>query len=419
MTRTFRHTQLALLLLIVTAVCLPLLLFKGETNYTADEREFYLPAIRQISAHWPQLDLMRDSLSATPPGYPYFLASLSKIIGEERTSLRIVNLIVSLGVLVILWASWPSGISPALRMAAILPLAGSNFFIKSASYVVTDNAALLTVVATLCLTLLARSPNALPVSGVAAALGVFLRQLNFWLEAPLLLRLFRTRSPLHWWPALLPFTVLLWLIQAWGGLVPPAWASALHRGVFPAAGAYQLAVLGVLGGFYYFAARPDWRTDLSSRWVVMGGVFGLLVALIAPTTPDFAAGRWGGYLWELAALLPRIGTASWLFLLLSPIGGVILVLLTRQLWAVLGAERALIWLATLLAFMVTGLANRQIFHRYYEPTLLVLLFIWLILAQRSHPAPSSRSRPEVLYVLGVFQISVTFLTAHARTFGLF
>jgi hypothetical protein len=419
MNRAFRHIRLTLLLLMVTAVCLPLLLFKGETNYTADESAFYMPAVRQITAHWPQLDLQRDSLSATPPGYPYFLASLGKIIGGDRTSLRFVNLFVSLGVLVVLWMAWPSGVSPGLQLAAILPLAGSNFFIKSASYVVTDNASLLIVAATLCLTLVAGNPSALPVAGAAAALGVFLRQINFWLEAPLLLRLFRTRAPLHWWPALLPFALLLWLVQAWGGLVPPAWASVLHRGVFPAAGAYQLAVFGCLGGCYYLAGRPDWRNDLSSRWVALGGVLGLTAALVGPTTPDVAAGRWGGYLWELSARLPQIGTASSLFLLLSPVGGVILALLTRRLWTVIGAERALIWLATVLAFMATGLVNRQIFHRYYEPTFLVLLFVWLILVQKSPTERSSRPRPQALYALGLLQIVVTLLTAHARTFGLF
>jgi len=92
-----------------------------------------------------------------------------------------------------------------------------------------------------------------------------------------------------------------------------------------------------------------------------------------------------------------------------------LALLARQLWRAAGADLTWLWLSAIGAFMVTGLTNRQIFHRYYEPTLLVLLFLWMILLRKDAP---TRSRPGALYGLGAFQLMITLITAHGRTFGL-
>jgi len=56
--------------LVFGGLCLPLVLCDRSSNYSGDEAAFYLPAIRQIRANWPALDLRRDCLSATAPGYP-------------------------------------------------------------------------------------------------------------------------------------------------------------------------------------------------------------------------------------------------------------------------------------------------------------------------------------------------------------
>ena len=80
-------------------LCLPLLVSDRVTNYTFDESNYHLPAIRQIRAHWPRLDLLADSLSATAPGYQYALATASFVTTSHRLPLRLVNFAVSLGVL--------------------------------------------------------------------------------------------------------------------------------------------------------------------------------------------------------------------------------------------------------------------------------------------------------------------------------
>ncbi len=410
----FRRHRLALLLLFFTAVCLPLLLHKKETKYTFDETSFHLPAIQQIRGHWPRLDLNADSLSATAPGYQYLLAGISLFTGPDKITLRLVNLGLSLSVLLVLWFAWPRGTDDALRLAALMPLAACNFFVKSASYIVTDNAALLAVAGSLCLSLLGRTPGALPGAGVIAALAVFCRQINLWLEAPLLLRLLRTTRPIHWWPALLPLAVLGWLVHAWGGLVPPAWTSHHRGGLVFAAGAYQFALCAILGVFYYAAVAPaDWRQNLLNRWTVSGGLIGLLVTLAGNTVPSYEAGRWGGYLWTVAEYAPLIGQTSLVFLITAPLGGAMLGLLTQHLWRVVGAQSAVPWLITVLSFMATGLTNRQVFQRYYEPPLLVLLLIWLVLLTANNQSPL---RLKILYLLAGLELGVTALTAYGITF---
>ncbi len=416
----FLRYRLALLLLFFSALCLPLILHKGETNYSADETYFHLPSILQIRAHWPRLDLKADSLSATAPGYQYVLAGVSLLTGPDKTVMRLLNLGTSLGVLVVLWFAWPRGTDGALRLAALLPLAACNFFVKSASYVVTDNAALLATAACLVLTLLGNSPSRLPCAGLAAAAAaaIFFRQINIWLEASLCLRLIQTTRPACWWPVLPPLAMLAWLVHAWGGLVPPTWTSHHRSGLVMAALSYQLALFPLIGLFYYAAASPkDWPKHLLNRWTVIGASLGLLGTLAGPTFPSVESGRWSGYLWPVAEHLPVIGHISLLFAVMAPLGGAILGLLARHLWRTAGPEFALPWLVAVLGFMATGLINRQVFQRYYEPSLLVLLLIWLAIISQRSPAPP-RFRLTPLYLLGALELGVTTVKAYGRTFGL-
>lgn len=404
-------------------LCVPLMLVEHEGPYTADETAYYLPAIRQIRTHWPALDPSRDSLSATAPGYHYFLATVSLLTGTGRWPLRVVNFAVSAAVLIVLWRVWPVGTDPRLALAALLPLAASNFFVKSASFVVTDNAALLTVTAALVALSFSSRPAAGIHAGIFSAAAVFIRQSNTWLAGPLAVYLCQARARTwHWVAFAFPFGVLFWLASAWGGLVPPAWQPVHYgaAGLVPAAGAYALAVLAPLGAAYYAAAlASDWRDDFRSPLVAVGLVAGLGLALSGPTTPDYETGRWGGYFWSLAGRLPAWGDRSCVFLALTPLGGAMLVVLTRRLWRETG-RAALPWLAAFAAWSVASLANRQVFHRYFEPTILVLLICWLALLARARMAQgraTSDLRP--LAALGLVQVSITMITAHGRTFGFF
>lgn len=407
------NLRLAGLLLLFTALCFPIIRHQGDSNYTWDETNYYLPAIQLMNSDWPRLDVVRHSLSATSPGYLYCLAGVSRFVGTGRSAMRWANFAVSASVLVVLWLAWPAPTPDSIRFASLLPLTASNFFVKSSSFVVTDNAALLAVATTLVLIQDGRSRTGLIAAGGTAACAVFFRQINLWLCAPVLLLGLLKRRPLIWTAVIPSVSVITWLFLTWGGLVPPAWRSVHEADLAFSAVPYQLSVLGGLGLFFYAASIPAWRTELNSRWVIGGATLGLLAATVGATFPSMEAGRWGGYLWNIAGLLPIVEGRSVLFLLSAPLGGVLLALCGQRLWREAGSQAALLWLGSVAGFFATGIFNRQVFHRYYEPTVLVLLIVWLNLL-----SSKTKLRWTPLAFLGLVQLVITLATAHARTFGL-
>jgi len=419
-----RAPSFGLLALAFALLCAPLLLSTKTGGYADDEDLYHLPAVRQIRAHWPALDLNRDALSAVSPGYPYVLATVSFVTGTERRPLRLVTWLLSLALLGLLWRQFPA--SAAVAGAALLPLATSNFFVKSASWIVTDNVALLCVAGALAASFRPPTASASWTGSAWGGAAVFLRQLHAWIAAPLVLRAIfavppgtclpaRLRAAL---PALVPLAVLGALVAAWHGLVPSAWqtAVAVPGAALTAPLCYLAAVPALLGVAYLFALPAEsedsgWR----SPTVLAAAAAGLLLALVTPSDFNQAAGRWGGYLWTAAAHLPVIGGRSMVFLVLTPLGAGVLALLTRRLAARAGTATAALWLGSFLAWASTALASRLAFHRYFEPPILVLLVFWAALMVRGRLTPALRPRP--LYALALAQLIVTLATAHYQTYG--
>jgi hypothetical protein len=316
----------------------------------------------------------------------------------------------------VLWFSWSPATPGAVRFWSILPLAGGCFFVRSACNVMTDNAALLGATVALALVLVPRFEAAIGGSGLAAAASVAIRQISVWVEAPLLVRLWFIGRRAPWWTAVLAPAVVLALIVTWGGLVPPAWRT--HTiGLGYSAAPYQFAVLAVLGGFFLHAAGIDWRGALRDHLAWSGAAIGLVSALYCATSTVYDAGRWGGYFWSAAERLPVIADRSVVFLLLAPIGGAMLARLGHRLWVQAGPALTLAWLAAFGAFFASGILNRQVHQRYYEPVMLVLLMFWLALVSDRPGAAPVNIRPLLLLTAG--QVGITLLTAYGRTFGYF
>ncbi len=408
---------LALVLGSVVLLCLPLALQREVVNFSADEAAFHLPAIRQIGEKWPDVDLIADSLSATAPGYHYLLATLTLPFGQALPAVRALNLVASLAVLVVLWRALPG---PAVtRALLVLPLAWSNFFVKSASFVVTDNAALLA--SALVLAHVGNgSRRATAGLSFAAAAAIATRQSTAWLVAPLAVRCLDLAAPRDRTIAALglalPLGLLAALVAAWNGLVPPQWQEeTLGRGAnrLPAA-AYVLSVAALLVPPYLLAFRPAALPSRSVPAAALGAAVGLLAALAAPNLPNMEAGRWGGYLWNLAGALPAFGERSVVFLVLAPVGGAALALFSLAVGRS-AARGRIAWLATLGAWTASHLANQQLFHRYYEPTLLLLLVAGAALLLRERSGPID---PRPMAALVAAQLLITLVTAHGRAFGL-
>lgn len=402
-------------------LCTPLILSTGTSNLQADEADFYLPAIARIRSHWPRLDLTADSLSATAPGYPYFLASVSVLFGSSVTLFRACNALISLAAVTLLWSALHQRGGRALTLA-LLPLALSNFFVKSSGWVVTDNAALFATVSTLLALFFVPGPKGLVLAALAATVAVMTRQMSVWLLAPLAYRTWHDvrldRRP--WLLALLalPIIPLAILVSAWGGLVPPVWQKALPLGS-AFAGApliYLLTVVATLAPAYYFSMTTpsERRADLATPWLWTLPAAALVLLVTSNTLQDMDAGRWGGYWWSLAALLPHTGLVSWVFVPLAPLGALLAGILVRRLWIAAGPGPSLLWLAAVVAWAGTCLVNRLVFQRYFEPPVLLFLVLWAALLAKSNPSP--RTWP--LVALAALQLTLTLVTVHAQAYGL-
>ena len=395
----------------------PALSPRTDVNYAWDEKEFHLPSVRRIAEHWPLLDFRDNALTPMAPGYHWFLAGVSKITGSSPRALRLVNILVSLTGLMVLF-TWLLGRVGAVDAAFLIaPLATSNIFIKSSSWVVTDNAALVLAVIALLYALDSRRPGSAIAAAVYGALATLTRQLYAWLAIPMLCRALlsargRDKAALAWTAASCAIVIVAAsLYLMWGGFVAPRWQKFYSPLSIVPLG-YILSLIALFGVFYFpleadqFRVRPSWFPSIIA---VLGAE---LLAVIAPTAYDKAAGRWGGHLWEVARILPAPFDRSIVFIALAPIGMILVIGFFRCIKDSRSPEQAQVWLAALAGWSFVYVFDHQVFQRYYEPMILV----FLIIGAASRDSRALKEGRRRLAVLTIVQMLLTFGTAWWRTF---
>ena len=417
---------MALTALLFPLACLPLSLSLNGRNFAEDEKSYYLESISRISAHWPAVDLAGDSTSATSPGYCYLLAGIAKVAGPRLRMYRLVTVGLSAALLLLLCTMFPPAQGLAAGMA-ILPLAASNFFIKSASWVVTDNVALLFVCVSL-ISILKCSRNTAWVyaAGLSAAGAVFTRQLHAWLVAPIAwavatardaresLNPIRSRA-LALAAILPPLAILYWLRRAWGGFVPQAWQKLHSFGIHPACAACALTVFAAFGILYFLSAdSPSSMRRLAGGWeALIGAAVGCAVALVSKNGLDREAARWGGYFWAIVGRSPAIYGHSLPIVAGSILGGALLGAMTTRLRESCGPTKASVWLVSVASWVAACMLNPLAFQRYFEPPVLVFLIVWLALLLHDRPGekPAALRRGPLL-LLAAAQVAITIITTY-------
>lgn len=396
----------------------------------SDQLRFHEVVVRLFREQWPDLNL-RDYRSATTPGYHLVIAACSMVLGDARALLQHAGSLFTLALLVLLARALasrrradpaPEAARASLTAAAMVLVFGSSLYVWPAGvWLLPDNAGWLFVLAALLLALRrAEHPSSnlrawCALSGLAVLALVCVRQIHLWVAAPLLTAAWLApgvpgpEAPRP--PAPRPLaaelarltslpraratqTILLglclvpavaavaWFARLWGGLTPPLFQApspgaastelaAGYAGVNLAAPAFVLALLALFTPFFA-AGLPLRRAVTGARIALLAGALaGLALALIAPTTYDKDAGRWTG-LWNITRSLPALGgRTSILIAALSTAGGVCVVL-----WA-LALPRRVAWvlLAALVGFMAAQSASHQLWQRYCEPLVLLLLIL--------------------------------------------
>ncbi|MBC7772948.1 MAG: hypothetical protein H7210_10670 [Pyrinomonadaceae bacterium] len=396
-------------------VAVPLILRGTMTGrWGEDQINYHEPAVRIFAQELPRPNL-RDYHSATTPGYHLIVAATSRLLGDSTATLQLIGsvftavLLGTLGAAVMLRhraseidrgsltsrpCSASSRMAMVISLAVCLPLVCSMYVFQAGVWLLPDNAGWLGVLLVMLVSLRFRAGLGALAAGSAALVALVLfRQIHIWaagllwvgawlsvMDSPrksesireLLtypsLRLRRTMGAVA---ATLPAFVILYIFYTmWGGLTPREFQGQ-YKGFNPAAPAFILAVLGVVSVFFIgFIAGGLWLLVTRKR-VLLGTAIGigLILALVPKTSFSVADGRFSG-LWKIAEKLPLVAHHT------AP--GIVVL-------AVLGSIMAAAWfvslpwrerwffLAALCGFTAAQSASFQIWQRYTEPFILMLL----------------------------------------------
>ncbi len=355
-----------------------------------DQVNYHEPTIRQFAAELPRPNL-HDYLSATTPGYHLVLGAAARAGIDSTTGLRLVGSLFTAGLVALLaWAcAARTGVWAGIVLT--LPVACSMYVFMPGVWLLPDCAGWLGVLVVLLLALWGKfDAPAVVGGGMLMAALVMVRQIHLWAAAALWAGAWLSAAPMRdrardlfsavpqrlrrtavMVAATLPaFVVLALFVRMWGGLTPPRFHQQ-YRGMNPAAPAFVLSLIGGFGvfyaGFVLDGVRSAW---LGARWMLVGAAAaGLLAALVPETTLSVEEGRFSG-LWNVAGKLPVIaGRTSPLLLALSALGAATLLVWGRML----PARERWIFLAALGAFTAAQMASHEIFQRYAEPMVLMVL----------------------------------------------
>ncbi len=407
-----------------------------------DQLNYHEQVVRTFAAQLPTPDY-RDYLSATTPGYHTLLAVVARLVSDERWVLQLAGSLFTVGLIVVLawgvdrsgawwhgsprWHGSPSREEQLLAGASgsdgdtlarargsnivlLLPVVASMSVFYAATWMLPDNAGWLGVLVVWLLALRPRFDAVTLVGGgLALAALVFVRQIHLWPLALLLTAAwlgtprdadtpFDFAADLRELLADVPtklgrvglallagvpaIAVLVYFWSLWGNTLTPPVFKDRHVGGNLTAPAFVLTVFGACSVFFL----PYMLDGLRRLWVqhtwllALAAGVGLAIALIAPTTRDYAHGRYSG-LWEIVRHLPAPMGRSVLIVPLTVLGSVLL-----AAWFVtLGRRDRWIMLAAMVAFIAAQCASFKLWQRYTEP----MVLLWLALAAARVPPPRS------------------------------
>jgi len=394
------------------------------TFHGGDERNYHLPTILTFARELPSPGLVHYPAAQTPL-FHLLVAAWGKVVGLELWRLRIAEVAISYGVVLVLYRllrrcaglpPWPS-----IGLAALF---GCSPYVFGQSFIlVTDNLALLlSLIAVERLLAFERGGGlgAFAAACAAIALATLTRQSSGWLAVlallVLVLRARREPRTLGAGAALVALALvpLGALVLAWHGLTPvgsdPTSCGLCSPGAGRAGGAagsplraplFSLAVVGVYGVLLHGPALLD---DLRRRggrraWALpaAGALAGALLLLGVPLARH--AGD-EGWIWRIARSGPAPLGTSWLLWLLVPLGCALLALLVRR-----AGIRSLPVLL-LGCFLLAQVATRLAYQKYFDPLILLAMLLMLTPEQL-------RGRRALLGPAAIALLAVGFVLAFA------
>lgn len=396
----------ALAAVVVFYACALPIVFSGAVNRgraAADHLNYHEPVIHAFADGWPTPDLSNYH-SATTPLYHLILAGAEIAFEPSRRGFMVLGSLFTAGLLVLLTVSLP--VRPGRAVVLVLPVLGSMYVFFPGVWLLPDNAGWLGVLAILVLAL-RREMNwrVLAASGAVLLALVLVRQIHLWaaglvwaaawlgpdsgedlpaIDEPIDV-VGQVRALLDGLggrvrrlvPAVLvtvpAFLAVGYFYQLWGGVVVPRYQAGDHGGYHgwnPATPAFHLAVVGSFVPFFVGYMVPGLRRLVRNPGVLIG-VIALVVVLVAVPATSYAPelGRKSG-LWNLVPKVPLIaGRTSPVLLVLAPVGAIGIAALLAQV----RARRGWIYLGAFVAFNAAQTMSPQLWQRYHEPFILMVL----------------------------------------------
>ncbi|KAA0217222.1 MAG: hypothetical protein DYG94_01715 [Leptolyngbya sp. PLA3] len=399
-----RFIPVLLVVLLFYAASLPVVFSSHIVNgrAAADHLNYHEPVIHNFAREWPTPDLSNYH-SATTPLYHLLFAGIEVFFEPSRRGFMLLAGVFTAALLALLVGAMRG--TTVQRLSLALPVLGSMYVLFPGIWLLPDNVAWLGVLGILLLALRAGTMRALLlVGGPVLLLLVLTRQIHLWaagvlwaaawlgtdracepdVGAPLrpLARMSDLVTGLgprlkRLAPAVLAtlpaFAAIGYFVNLWGGFIVPRYQTGYHGGYEgwnPATAAFFLSIVGSFAPFYLAHARTGLRRLWRSPRVLIGVVaLALVLTLIPETTYAAEEGRKSG-LWNLVKAAPVIaGHTSIVLAGLAPIGAV----LVAGLLAQMRPREAWIYLGAMVGFVVAQTASPQLWQRYHEPFILILL----------------------------------------------
>lgn len=358
-----------------------------------DMVKFHLPQINYHIQH-PFQFIDYEATSATTPGHHFLFAWVSILfgydaVGEDTIVLRLLNVLMGMGLIVVAWITFYRLKEDALVATALaLPLVGSNYVLTASIWINTDNGAMLFFALTLFSMLF--YAERVYLSAIFVLLMVMWRQIYLpvvgALAFPALLPGDRKKTAVRAVATVLPTILVIGIYaKAWGGLTPGTTQLYNKFTLNLSVPLHALALTGLFAIPYALLLKPTW-TDLDARGrkIVggVGGAIGLVSWLIAASTYDNDGGRWGSLIWVIAKKSPGVGDKTFAVLVLAVLGAVVL---TAMGWRAIVERYYPIELMMLLAYFAGYSAQVFAWQRYIEPAIFLVLGVYCARSMKEAP----------------------------------
>ncbi|PVD52661.1 hypothetical protein DC498_09105 [Terrimonas sp.] len=352
----------------------------GLTNgldpiFSIDEPTHHYPTILAFAKQMPFLYL-KDYSSATTPLFHILVAAISKVIGTDIETLRLVNFFITYASVVLLFniliRRFRLSVQSSFLFALLFAL--SPYYFREAFVLLTDNLPVLWLLCFFNFYLRYKQEGKerlFLISLLFVMLMGLTRQTYLFVCLPILADILKEDVPvkqkaLHCFFLFLAAAPTLYFFVLWQGLTPPSFTEWHTRktSLSPKAILYGLSTVGFysifIPGINIFASlcRKENALIIFSGLLLVWGVTFFFPLIKGPK--DF------GFLWYMAEPFSKVADSAILFYILGGLGIIYLLGIGQK-------KGSRFYILFLLGLFLSEIPNDAIFQRYYDNSILLAL----------------------------------------------